>query len=280
MARPATVPPARPSRPGGRRPDVGEVLAAWTYVQTLLASLAVVLCGSWQAPPPPLFAEASGALPDTLAAVQADSVLAAVTVDAARATGQRVSEAAVAAWRARATAAQRARSVVHLSDAIRAIVPGAGKTLMIDPETLWLARCMYSESDLPHEQELVAWVVRNRVATGYRGRRTYRDVVLDPAQFSAFNPESGRRWYYGSLMPNSRAHGWRRTLAIAAFVRHAPWSRQPFGVGVRHFYSEISMVGRRAPTWAVGQRPVRPNRAIPVDPFRFRFLALRERGAW
>ena len=120
-------------------------------------------------------------------------------------------------------------------------------------------------------------VVRNCVATGYRGRRTYRDVVLDPAQFSAFNPESGRRWYYTSLMPATRGRAWQRTLAIAAFVRHAPWSRQPFGVGVRHFYSEISMVGRRAPTWAVGQRP---DRAIPVDPFRFRFLALRERGGW
>ena len=33
----------------------------------------------------------------------------------------------------------------------------------ITPEILWLARAMYSETKRPHEQELVAWVVRNRL---------------------------------------------------------------------------------------------------------------------
>ena len=271
MPCPAPAPPAKRPRLGARRPDVSEVLAVWTYVQSLLAFATVVLCGSWQTPPPPLFAAAATAPRETVAEAPADS---------ARVVGEQASAAAVAAWRARATARQRAAAVVRLSRSARRAVPGAGRTLVIDPETLWLARCMYSESDLPHEQELVAWVVRNRVATGYRGRHTYRDVVLDPEQFSAFNPESGRRWYYASLVPGTRGGAWQRTLAIAAFVRHAPWSRRPFGVGVRHFYSEISMVGRRAPLWALGQRPVQPDRAIPVDPFRFRFLALREPRAW
>ena len=50
--------------------------------------------------------------------------------------------------------------------------------------TLWLARAIYSETKLPHEQELVAWVVRNRVETAYRGRRSYRAVVLDPGRYA------------------------------------------------------------------------------------------------
>lgn len=235
----------------------------WIYVQTVLASLAVVLCGSWR--------PFSPAVADPFALAVAPDPAAV-----ARGTTEATSEAVVARWTSEAPAAERQAAVVRVSDAIRAIVPGAGQALVIDPETLWLARCMYSESNLPHEQELVAWVVRNRVATGYRGRRTYRDVVLDPEQFSAFNYDSGRRLYYASLMPGSRAPGWRRTLAIAEFVRRAPWERQPFGLGVRHFYSPVSMVGRRMPVWAVGQRAVRPNRLYAVDPYRFRFLALHE----
>ncbi len=141
-------------------------------------------------------------------------------------------------------------------------------------ETLWLARCIYSESDRPHEQELVGWVVRNRVATAYRGQPSYQDVVLDDRQFSAFNPGSPRRSFYMNLEPEDAPPGWRRALLIASYVRYAPWSRRPFDVSVRHFYSEVSMVGRRHPTWAIGETPVLPNRPYEVDPMRFRFLSL------
>lgn len=264
MARPASS-PARPRRRPGRALAPNEVRAVWTYVQTVLASLAIVLCGSWR--------------PFSPAVADPFSLAEGSAVDEAGApppAAEAVTAAVEAAWKAKAPAAERAAATIRLSNEIRWLVPGARDTLIIDPETLWLARCMYSESDLPHEQELVAWVVRNRVATGYRGRRTYRDVVLDPAQFSAFNWDSGRRTYYASLMPWSAAPGWRRTLAIAAFVRLAPWSRRPFPVGVRHFYSPVSMVGRSMPAWAIGRRAVQPDRLYPVDPYRFRFLALYE----
>ncbi|WP_243663594.1 cell wall hydrolase [Rhodothermus marinus] len=74
----------------------------------------------------------------------------------------------------------------------------------IDSETLWLARVIYSETKRPEEMELVAWVVRNRVETRFRGKATYRDVVLDPFQFSAFIPYNPRRQYYMRLTPHSR----------------------------------------------------------------------------
>ena len=253
--------------------------AALWFAHSVLIALAL-MSGSWRWAPeaaPDAFAPVRpvAALPDSL--VLNDAWRADASMPAGLVSGS----VAVAAVSARVAARRRtapAPSVaLHLSDALRQVIPADGRRLHIDPETLWLARCIYSESDRPHEQELVAWVVRNRVATGHRGKRTYRDVVLDPKQFSAFNVGAPRRSYYMSLQPGDGGLGWRRALVIASYVRRAPWSQRPFDVNVQHFYSEVSMVGRRHPTWAAGKTPVRPNRAFELDPYRFRFLALNRR---
>lgn len=141
----------------------------------------------------------------------------------------------------------------------------------ITDEVLWLARVIYSETKRPYEQELVAWVVRNRVETQYRGRNTYQGVVLDPWQFSAFNRNSPKRRHYSNLTEGSQAAGWQTAVEIARDVYHAPADDRPFVKTTRHFYSERSMVGRRAPAWANGQRPIALDRQI--DPRRFRFFA-------
>lgn len=141
----------------------------------------------------------------------------------------------------------------------------------IKDDVLWLARCIYSETKRPHEQELVAWVVRNRVETGYRGASTYREAVLDPWQFSAFNRNSPKRTHYSRLSLESKASGWQTALYIAYDVLNAPAYERPFPVETRHFYSERSMVGRSQPRWAVGKRPVSLDRE--VDPRRFRFYS-------
>ena len=246
--RPST---ARPARRGGA--DLGPAL--W-YVNAVVVSLAL-LSGSWRAAP-------AAETTDLFAPVRPVAAMAedALVQDVTR-TASRPLPARVPVGRA-----------PGLAGALRALAPLEGESVPIDSETLWLARCIYSESDRPHEQELVGWVVRNRVATAYRGRRTYEGVVLDDRQFSAFNAGSARRGFYLGLRPEDGPPGWRRALLIASYVRRAPWSRRPFGVTVRHFYSEVSMVGRRHPTWAVGEAPVRPNRPYEVDPFRFRFLSL------
>ena len=140
----------------------------------------------------------------------------------------------------------------------------------VSGDVLWLARCAYSETKRPHEQELVAWVIRNRVETGYRGQHTYRDAVLDPYQFSAFNPGSAKRRLYVNLVAGSDAAGWQRALEVAHAVYYSPASARPFEATTRHFYSERSMASGAAPTWTVGHRPVRPV-ASRVDPRRFRF---------
>jgi hypothetical protein len=141
----------------------------------------------------------------------------------------------------------------------------------IDTETLWLARGIFSETKRPEEQELVAWVIRNRVETGYRGKRTYRDVVLDPYQFSAFAPGNPMRDFYIGLDVNSRVPGWRRALQIANFVRTAGDSLRPFSERTRHFFSERSLSSGAHPKWALGREPVQPRRKYQIDARRFRF---------
>jgi hypothetical protein len=141
----------------------------------------------------------------------------------------------------------------------------------IEESTLWLARAIYSETKLPHEQELVAWVVRNRVETGYRGRTTYENVILDPYQFSAFNPGSSKRSFYMSLTPEVRLPAWQQALWIAHYVQHADSVHRPFAIETRHFYSERSMDGRRHPYWANRHQFVTPGWDYQVNERRFRF---------
>jgi hypothetical protein len=142
----------------------------------------------------------------------------------------------------------------------------------VSEDVLWLARCIYSETKRHDEQELVAWVVRNRVETGYRGQRTYRGVVLDPFQFSAFNPGSTKRRLYTGLQPTSTSRGWPTALQIAHEVYYAPGHVRPFPKQTRHFYSERSMVGGATPDWARGKTPIRLT-GHRIDPRRFRFYA-------
>lgn len=139
----------------------------------------------------------------------------------------------------------------------------------VDDETLWLARCIYSETKNPTEMVLVGWVVRNRVETKYRGRNTYRGVVLDPYQFSAFNPTSSSRFFFSHLNERSTVRGWDAALRIAYMVRTAERTSRPFSIRTRHFFSERSMVGETTPYWVEDHEPVGVRE--PIDERRFRF---------
>jgi len=142
---------------------------------------------------------------------------------------------------------------------------------IVDESTLWLARAIYSETKLLHEQELVAWVIRNRVETGYRGQTAYKDVVLDPYQFSAFNPDASKRSFHLSLTPEVELPAWQQALWIAHYVRHADPVYRPFSQETRHFYSQRSMRDRDHPYWARGQEFVTPGWNYNVNEWRFRF---------
>jgi hypothetical protein len=138
-------------------------------------------------------------------------------------------------------------------------------------DTLWLARCIYSESHRMHEQELVAWVVRNRVETRYRGEATYRDVVTDPFQFSAFNQYSPSRDFLLALDTTFTGPGWLQALEVADRGIRAEGKQRPFPITTRHFYSERSLGDAEIPIWSLEMEPIEIER-FEVDERRFRFF--------
>ena len=93
--------------------------------------------------------------------------------------------------------------------------------------TLWLARCIYSETGRRREQELVAWVVRNRAETRYRGESDYSRVVMDPYQFSAFNRQSATREFLLTIDTTYASPGWQSALRVARHVIEADPSERP-----------------------------------------------------
>lgn len=147
----------------------------------------------------------------------------------------------------------------------------------IDAETLWLARAMFSESKRPDEQELVGWVVRNRVESEHRGCNSYRSCVLDPFQFSAFIESYPTANYYIGLdlSPSSlRIPGWKKALALAYHIRHADDQLRPFPPTVLHFFSEQSLMDPEVlPEWVKDWTPITPARDFQLDEGRFRFYS-------
>ena len=136
--------------------------------------------------------------------------------------------------------------------------------------TLWLARCVYSETDRRHEQELVAWVVRNRVETNYREESAYSRVVMDPFQFSAFNRRSRARDFLLTLDTTYAAPRWQQAIGVARSVILADPSERPFPITTRHFYSERSLGDYEVPIWSLEEEPISVG-AYEIDEKRFRF---------
>lgn len=146
-----------------------------------------------------------------------------------------------------------------------------------DPRTIWLARAIYSETDKASEMWHVGWVIRNRVEIGYNGKTTYRDVILDRKQFSAFN--YGRRYrdyyltksFHEMFDSTQEAKIWRYALENARRVVFADSSDRPFDPKTLYYYSEISMPDwKKHPEWAQYYDQVKVE---SIDEYRFRFFA-------
>jgi len=120
-------------------------------------------------------------------------------------------------------------------------------------EILWLARILYSETKVPREMELVAWVARNRVESGYTGN-TYEEVAKSKYQFSGLNSFDKQYWRNINMSYESKDPAWKNALDIANKVYYADDSERPFPSSVKHFYSPVSVA---KPTWAQGKRPYR-----------------------
>ena len=137
------------------------------------------------------------------------------------------------------------------------------------PEIIWTARAVYSETKRMREMRHVAWVIRNRYESRHRGATSYRSVVLDDRQFSAFNKGYPKRNFYLSLEPkhSGRVIGWHRALRISKEVIDAGQSDRPFPESTLFFYSEHVLEER--PHWEASMTEVAVK---GIDERRFRFL--------
>ncbi len=135
-------------------------------------------------------------------------------------------------------------------------------------EILWLARIIYSETKIEPEMRLVAWVVRNRVDTGFRGT-TYKEVALSKNQFSGLSQGYTHYAHHMSLdFDDTNNRSWMNALKVAREVYYADDSTRPFPDTVRHFYSPIAV---SPPSWAHPEK-LYHTVAINADaPARFAF---------
>ena len=132
-------------------------------------------------------------------------------------------------------------------------------------DVLWLTRAIYSETDRPLEMYYVAHVIKNRVETCYRGQCTYKDVILDPYQFSAFN--NNNQYYRNVNKSNARRLGpWiaAKQVALDVYMEDIDPTQ-----GSTHFFSQVSMVDNSFPHWAYSGEQIIVNNTIEEERFRF-----------
>ena len=122
-----------------------------------------------------------------------------------------------------------------------------------EQEILWLARGVYSETKNEEEMRLIAWVIRNRVETKYRGT-TYREVLLSERQFSGLHASSSE--YKNNLSlgyDDMKNKDWRMALSVAKEIYTEDESLRPFPKTVRHFFSPALIDA--TPEWARKESP-------------------------
>ena len=178
--------------------------------------------------------------------------------------GALIISATLFAGAALATAnAPLASSSVHSKTTIR-----DAKT---EEEILWLARLIFSETKLPEEQLIIAWIARNRVETNFRGATTYKEVALAPAQFSGLHPSDAQYSINISLTPEMENKSWQQALAIASEVYFSPSLLRPLPIEVKHFYSPHAV--SNDPKWAADKEPILTLRSKDSGNIRFAFYA-------
>ena len=124
-------------------------------------------------------------------------------------------------------------------------------------EVLWTTRAVLSETKNPREMLLIANVIRNRADLGYRGRETAKEVILDPYQFSAFNPGREMRWRYINMEPKHvSSERWEEAWTAARYAMTAPREVLPFdNPCVNHFVHPGGLAG--TPNWMYEMEQVR-----------------------
>lgn len=129
-------------------------------------------------------------------------------------------------------------------------------------DVLWLARTALSETKDLDEAYHIMWIIRNRVETNYRNKNTYKDVVLDPYQFSTFNPTTNkdqlrRKNFYMNLDFDDQYSKWDEYLKMAAVVITLSDIWNPHDNTTRHFVHQAALTN--IPNWIKDEPDVTIN---------------------
>jgi hypothetical protein len=116
-------------------------------------------------------------------------------------------------------------------------------------EVLWATRTIISETKNASEMIFIGNVIRNRVDLNYQGRKTVRQVILDPYQFSAFNPNRNSRWKYINMTEKHVSDSlWAKAWKAARFTMTAPREVLPLSNPcINHFAHHKRVVDK--PDW-------------------------------
>ena len=110
---------------------------------------------------------------------------------------------------------------------------------------LYLAKTIYGEARGENVETMlvVGWVIRNRLHSKRYGD-TYKDVVLQPKQFSCWNKDDPN---YDKIKGVIKGRLWEVCIGIAIVVMQSAEKHNPV-VGVHHYYDKS--MDNNPPYWA------------------------------
>lgn len=116
---------------------------------------------------------------------------------------------------------------------------------LLNTNLLHLAKTIYGEARGESIETMfaVGWVIRNRLQSGRHGK-TYKDVVLQPKQFSCWNKSDPN---YKVIKGVIKTRLWEVCIAAAIIVIQSAEKQNPV-MGVCHYYDKS--LDSNPPYWA------------------------------
>ena len=118
-------------------------------------------------------------------------------------------------------------------------------TATLNTNLLYLAKTIYGEARGENVETMlvVGWVIRNRLCVKRHGS-TYKDVVLQPKQFSCWNKDDPN---YKKIKGIIKGRLWEVCIGVAIVVMQSMERHNPIP-NVRHYYDKS--LDSNPPYWA------------------------------